>query len=98
MRFAKLHEVRWSSAELSDPTLFGESLHFLDRTEIYIGIRRFFLKTIGVEEKPHANDYAQLLEQVVSRYQQNNRSDPTKLTKSIFSIYADSRLVQYLPR
>ena len=55
LSFVDMHDVRWTASELSDPLLFGNSLHFLDRIREYGPLQRFFTKTLGVSLAPTAD-------------------------------------------
>ena len=55
LSFVSMHDVRWTASELSDPGLFGDSLHFLDRIREYGPLQRFFTKTLGVNVAPTAD-------------------------------------------
>ena len=85
-----LEVTRWSSAEMTEPQLFGASLNFLDRVADYTHLKRFFTKILGVREAPSADDFAHLLREIVC--QQWPRADtPSRLglRKSVLCIYAE---------
>ena len=97
LRFVPLMEVRWSSAELAEPDLFGSELHFLDRITEYVSHRAFFLKVLGVKEVPTAEDLTRLLHSVLEA----PRSTSTKheFLANVLRIYGElTRLVQYLEK